>query len=122
MNQGKYVFTQMTDFLPQIVFDTIVQKRGGNRYVKHFTCWNQLLRMMFGQLSNRESLRVFMLVLNTHSNNFYHLGRGKQVTRSNLAWANAKRAGLIFEKFAFHMIVVARSKCRNVDLVIDSQV
>ena len=25
--------------------------------VKHFTCWNQMLAMMFGQLSNRESLR-----------------------------------------------------------------
>ena len=32
-------------------------KYEGNKYVKHFTCWNQLLVMMFGQLSNRDSLR-----------------------------------------------------------------
>ena len=29
----------------------------GDKYIKSYTCWNQLLTMMFGQLSNRESLR-----------------------------------------------------------------
>lgn len=122
MNQGKYVFAQLTEFLPRRVFDTIVQKHGGNKYVKFFTCWNQLLCMMFGQLSNRDSLRDLMLALDAHSSKSYHLGLGKQVTRSNLAKANAKRASLIFEEFAYHMITIARSKCRNVDLGIDSQV
>ncbi len=43
MNQGRYVFSQVTVFLPQMIFDGIVKKYGGNRYVRHFTCWNQLL-------------------------------------------------------------------------------
>ncbi|MDY4407594.1 MAG: DUF4372 domain-containing protein [Prevotella sp.] len=30
---------------------------GGDRYVKTFTCWNQLMALMFGQLCNREILR-----------------------------------------------------------------
>lgn len=106
MNQGKYVFAQLTEFLPRRVFDTIVQRHDGNRYVKHFTCWNQLLCMMFGELSNRDSLRDLMLVLDAHSSKSYHLGLGKQITRSNLAKANAKRASLIFEEFAYHMITV----------------
>ena len=38
-------------------FNNYVRKYDGNRYVKHFNCWNQMLAMMFGQLSNRESLR-----------------------------------------------------------------
>ena len=42
------------------------RKYDGNRYVKHFTCWNQLLAMMFGQLSNRESLRDLIVALDTH--------------------------------------------------------
>ncbi|NCA81069.1 MAG: DUF4372 domain-containing protein [Sphingobacteriia bacterium] len=25
----------------------------GHKYVKHFTCWNQLHTLIFGQLSNR---------------------------------------------------------------------
>ena len=57
MNTGKYIFAQLIEFLPQRIFDRIVMKYEGNKYVKHFTCWNQLLVMMFGQLSNRDSLR-----------------------------------------------------------------
>ena len=63
MNQGKYVFAQLTEFLPRRVFDRIVKSHGGNRYVKSFTCWNQMLCMVFGQLSGRESMRDLMLGL-----------------------------------------------------------
>jgi len=50
MNTGKYVFAQLVEFLPKRIFDGIAKKSGGNKYVKHFTCWNQLLAMMFDQL------------------------------------------------------------------------
>ena len=56
MFQDKYVFAQLTAFLNRTRFNNYVRKYDGNRYVKHFTCWNQLFAMMFGQLSNRESL------------------------------------------------------------------
>ena len=59
MNQDKYVFSQLSTFLNRTQFNNYVRKYDGNRYVKHFTCWNQLLAMIFGQLSNRESLRDF---------------------------------------------------------------
>lgn len=74
--------------------------------------------MMFGQLSNRESLRDLMLALDAHSNKSCHLGLGRQIIRSNLTKANAKRASLIFEEFAYHMIAVARSKCIGVRTVV----
>jgi len=57
MNKGKYVYAQSVEFLPQWMFDNIVKKYDGNRNVKHFTCWNQLLVMTFGQLTNQDSLR-----------------------------------------------------------------
>lgn len=110
MNQGKYVFSQLTDFLPKRVFDCLVDKYTGNKYVRFFTCWNQLLSMLFGQLSGRESLRDLMIGLDAHRPKYYHLGFGKSVTRSNLAKANEKRNYRIFEEFAYHMIDLAR-KC-----------
>lgn len=55
MNTGKYVFAQITSFLPQRQFDRIVSKHRGNYKTRQFTCWNQMLCMMFGQLSSRES-------------------------------------------------------------------
>ena len=61
MHKGKYVFAQLLDFIDKDVFLRIANKYGGNRYVKQFTCWNQLAVLMFGQLSNCESLRDVVL-------------------------------------------------------------
>ena len=113
MNKDKYVFAQMVEFLDNYKFLRIVKKYDGNKYVKHFTCWNQLLTLMFGQLCNRESLRDLIVALNVHQEKCYHLGVGKHVTRSNLAKANENRDYRIFEDFAFYMISEARKKRVN---------
>ena len=113
MNKDKYVFAQMVEFLDNYKFLRIVKKYDGNKYVKHFTCWNQLLTLMFGQLCNRESLRDLIVALNAHQEKCYHLGVGKHVTRSNLAKANESRDYHIFEDFAFYMISEARKKRVN---------
>ena len=77
MNQGKYVFAQIGSFLPQRVFDTIVNRYNGDYRVRHFTCWNQLLCMMYGQLSNRDSLSDLVLTVNAHSQRHIILGLEK---------------------------------------------
>ena len=46
MFQDKYVFAQLTAFLNRTQFNNYVRKYDGNRYVKHFTCWNQLLAII----------------------------------------------------------------------------
>lgn len=56
MNKGKYVFSQFLDFLDRNDFNYLARKYGGDKYVKLFTCYNQLCVLMFGQLSNCESL------------------------------------------------------------------
>jgi hypothetical protein len=84
MNQGKYIFAQLTDFLPRRVFDRIVENHQGNKYVRHFTCWNQMLCMVFGQLTSRDSMRDLMLSLEAHGSKYYHLGLGSTITRRNL--------------------------------------
>jgi len=78
MNKEKYVFSQFISFLNEDKFRRIVDKYHGNRYVKHFTCWNQLLTLMFGQLSNRESLQDLIVALEAHHSKCYHLGMGKK--------------------------------------------
>jgi Domain of unknown function (DUF4372)/Transposase DDE domain len=110
MYQEKYVFAQLVSFLDRNHFNYLVRKYGGDRYVKHFTCWNQLLAMMFGQLSNRVSLRDLIVALDAHRTKCYHLGVGKQVTKTTLARANQDRDCRIFEDFAYHMIAEAQRK------------
>ena len=78
--------------------------------MKHFTCWNQLLTLIFGQLSNRESLRDLIIAIEAHYQKCYHLGLGKHVTGSNLAKANTNRDYRIFEEYAYYLVSEARRK------------
>ena len=111
MNQGKFVFSQVVEFLPARLFDKYVSKYEGNKKVKSFTCWNQLLCMMFGQLSTRDSLRDLIVCLEAHSSKYYHLGLGRNISRSTLADANEKRDYRIYQEFAYEMIALARKCC-----------
>ena len=122
MNSEKYVFAQIVEFLPQRVFDTIVCRYQGDKYVRHFSCWNQMLCMLFGQLTHRESLRDLIVVLNAHSKKTYHLGLGRSVTRSNLSKANERRNYRIFEEFAYHLIAIAQKKSLRKDFEIKGKV
>ena len=111
MNKDKYVFAQLIEFLNNDKFRRLVDKYDGNRYVKHLTCWNQLLALMFGQLSNRESLRDLIVALEAHQSKCYHLGLGrKPIAKTTLATANQNRDYRIFEEFAFYMMAQAREK------------
>ncbi|MCR5191722.1 MAG: DUF4372 domain-containing protein [Bacteroidales bacterium] len=76
MNQDKFVFAQLVDFLDRNHFNYLVKKYRGDHYVKHFTCWNwnQLLVMMFGQLTNRDSLRDLIVIIEAHRSKCHHLG------------------------------------------------
>ena len=49
MFQDKYVFAQLTAFLNRTQFNNYVRKYDGDRYVKHFTCWNQLLAIILNR-------------------------------------------------------------------------
>ena len=110
MYQYKYVFSQLIAFLDRNHFNYLVRKYAGDKYVKHFTCWNQLLTLMFGQLSNRESMRDLIIAIEAHHQKCYHLGLGKHVTRSNLGKANTNRDYRIFEEYAYYLVSEARRK------------
>jgi hypothetical protein len=108
MNQGKYVFSQLVEFLDHHKFEDFVTRYDGNKGIRGFTCWNQLLCMLFGQLSNRDSLRDLVVVIQAHSSKSYHLGLGKHVHLPTLAVANKRRNYKIYEEFAMYMIAYAR--------------
>ena len=106
-----YVFSQLISVaLDRNHFNYLVRKYEGDKYVKHFTCWNQLLVMMFGQLCNRESLRDLTNAVAAHQKKCYHLGFGKHVSKTNLAYANSNRDYRIFEEYAYYLIAEARKK------------
>lgn len=108
MNQGKYVFAQLIEFLSHNDFIGCVTKYNGNYKVKTFTCWHQFLHMVFGQLSNRDSLSDLITCLQSQQNKSYHLGMGKGTSKANLAKANEKRDYRIYESFAMILVTQAQ--------------
>lgn len=111
MNQGKYVFSQLIEFLSHNDFIRCVDKFNGNYKIQTFTCWHQLLYMIFGQLSHRESLSDVIVCLQSQQNKSYHLGMGKGTSKSNLAKANENRDYRIYEMFAAILVAQARRIC-----------
>jgi hypothetical protein len=125
MNTGKYIFAQVTEFLSANDFIKCVGKFNGNYQIKHFTCWNQLMCMLFGQLSNRESLSDLVICLQSQRSKWYHLGMGTGISKSNLAYANENRNWQIFAEYAYLLIAQARKICvssKDFELDIDSNV
>ena len=113
MNTGKFTFAQITSFLSINDFNKFVEQYSGNYKVIHFTCWHQLMCMMFGQLSNCDSLTDLTVGLTAQKNKWYHLGMGTGLSKSNLAYANEHRDWRIFAGFANSLIDEAKISCRN---------
>ena len=111
MFQDKYVFSLLTAFLNRTQFNNYVRRYDGNRYVKHFTCWNQMLAIIFGQLSNRKSQWDLIVAFEAHRTKQYHLRLGHEpIAKTTLTTANQNRDYRIFEDFAFYMIKEAYEK------------
>ena len=115
MHNQKYVFSQLLGFLDRNAFNYLARKYEGDKYVKQFTCYNQLAVLMFGQLLNRESLRDVVLATQVHASKAFHLGFGKHASKSTLSDANNKRDYRIFEEFACRVVAEARA-CRADDI------
>ncbi len=114
MFQDKFIFAQLISFLDRNHFNYLVRKYDGDRYVKSFTCWNQLMALMFGQLCNRESLHDVVVALEAHQSKCYHLGMGRNpIAKTTFATANQNRDYRIFEDFAFFMMEQARIRAKK---------
>lgn len=108
MHYGRTVFSQLVELLPRKAFDMAVQRYDGDRRVWRFSCMDQLLCMIFAQLTARTSLRETITCLQALGTRRYHCGIHGSIARSTLADANEGRDYRIFQDVALHMIVKAR--------------
>jgi len=114
MFQGQYVFSQITAFVPRREFDMLVKHYNGNKRIRNLNCRDQLLSLLFGQLTNLRSLRGITLCLNAHANLLYHLGfKSKKITLSTLSRANENRDWNIYRGLAQLLIRKARKLYAN---------
>ncbi len=89
------VFRELIKSLPWGVLDRLVAAAGADAGVRRLSTKDQLLAMIFAQLSGAASLRDLEAVLESQSAQRYHAGL-PPVHRSTLADANAKRPCAVF--------------------------
>jgi hypothetical protein len=103
------VFSQRLDFLPRRDFHACVERYGGHRRARGFSCRDQCLSLGFAQLTDRESLRDSEICLRALGPKLYHAGFRGKVSRSTLAAANRDHEGRIDADFAQVLIRRART-------------
>lgn len=108
MHTGRFVFSQLMDFLPRHEFHQCVGRYRGDRRIRNFSCFDQFLSMAFAQLTYRESLRDIETCLRAIRNKLYHVGFRGVIARSTLAKANERRDWRIYADFAQVLIAHAR--------------
>jgi hypothetical protein len=108
MVKGKLVFAQLTCFLPRATFNEAVALYGGRYPTLSFSHWDQLLCMLFAQLTARQSLRDITTCLRSYSSKLYFAGFRGAIAKSTLADANERRDSRIFESLALHSMQIAR--------------
>lgn len=64
MNSGKYIFSQVIEFILKYEFDKLVKLYKGDYHTRSFSTYNHLLHLLFGQLTVCNSLRDIWLASN----------------------------------------------------------
>jgi len=102
---GKLVFSHIMGLVLPYEFGLCVERYGGNARMRQFSCYDQLLCMVFAQLTGRSSLRDIEVCLRGFKHKLYHAGFRATPARSTLADANERRDYRIFEDLAKLLIV-----------------
>ena len=119
MHAGRFVFSQLMDFLPKYEYDKCVRRYRGNHRMRTFSCYDQFLCMAFAQLTYRESLRDIVTCLHVLKPKLFHVGIRGKVSRSTLADTNENRDWRIYADFAQVLIAEARGLYADEDFGIE---
>ena len=102
------MFAQIVQLLPQSLFFGLVQKYQTDKGAKGISTWDQLIAMMFCQLSGAESLREISDGLYSSIGKLNHLG-AQAVGRSSLSYVNQHRDYRVYEDFYYGLLNHFRS-------------
>jgi hypothetical protein len=119
MNTGRYVLSQIIEFVDRKTLSRLVARYGAEERVRHFKCRQQFICMVFAQMTSRDGLRDIATCLNARPETLYHLGFYEPVAKSTLAEANEKRDWRIWEDLAKNLMRKARPLYAGEDLGID---
>ena len=109
MNRVCSIFSQMLKLIPRTSFHKAVLEHQAERHARGFTCWGQLVAMLFCHLGQARSLREICNGLAASEGKLKHLGIPRAPSRSTLAYANGHRPWELYET-VFHQLL---AQCQN---------
>ncbi len=102
------VFSQLLQLISRHGFQKCVDCYTGDKYPKHFSCWQQLIVLLYSQARGLKNLRDITISLRSQYRKWYHLGL-ESVARSTLSDANSNRCADIFKDVYYDFLC----KCQN---------
>lgn len=112
MQHQNSVFHSLLKHLPWHQFDKLVDDHEADKHVRRLTTKDQLVALIYAQLSGAQGLREIEAGLSSHAARLYHLG-GAQVSRSTLSDANALRPWQVFGGLFTQLVGQARRGVRR---------
>ena len=97
MNRFSSIFSQLLQLFPRSEFQYLVMTTQAERHAKGFTCWGQLVAMLFCQLGRAHSLREITGGLRSCEGKLKHLGITAP-SHSTLAYANGHRPWELYQE------------------------
>ena len=98
------LFSQLLHHFPRTEFAHLVAKHQAERRAKGFTCWTQMVAMLFCHMAHADSLREICGGLACCQGKLRHLGIGKAPNKSTLSYANKHRPAALFEELFWTML------------------
>jgi len=97
------IFNQLLNLISIGKFQKLVDKHNGDKYVKKFKTFHQFIALLYGQITEKNSLRDIQYPLNLEKGNlqFFSL---PEIKKSTLADANNNRDYKIFEDLFYEML------------------
>ena len=97
------LFSQLLQHVPRLEFAALIQQHRAERGAKGFTCWSQLIAMLFCHLAKADSLREICSGLSCCLGKLNHLGLRAAPKRSTLSYANSHRPAALYEQLFWTM-------------------
>ena len=104
MIKGSSLFSQLLHHFPRNEFARLVAKHQAERRSKGFTCWTQLVSMLFCHMAHADSLREICGGLSCCIGKLRHLGISKAPNKSTLSYANQHRPAALYEELFWTML------------------
>lgn len=104
MIKGSSLFSQLLHHFPRTEFAQLVAKHQAEHRSKGFTCWTQLVSMLFCHMAHADSLREICGGLACCIGKLRHLGISKAPSKSTLSYANRNRPAALYEELFWTML------------------